>query len=127
MNNAILNAFVDDPTVRLIAVLVALDFVLGVVAAVVSKEQAFKLTYLSDALRNDVLGKMVPYYALWAALHVSGIDFEVVGVDAIEESVGAFVVLALVASVVKSLKDLNLPVARSAGEVIAGADPNTPL
>lgn len=123
MNNSVLNAFVDDPTVRLIAVLVALDFVLGTAAAFYTR--TFRLSFLADAFRNDVLGKLVPYYALWAALHVSGIDWSIGGFDVIEESTGAVAIAALVGSVLNSLRDFGL--AKNASPEINGPDPGSPV
>lgn len=123
MNNSVLNAFVDDPTVRLIAVLVALDFVLGTAAALYTR--TFRLSFLADAFRNDVLGKLVPYYALWAALHVSGIDWSIGSFDVIEETAGAVAIAALVGSVLNSLRDFGL--AKSASPEINGPDPGSPV
>ena len=118
----VLNAFVDDPTVRVIAVLVALDFVLGTFAAV--KSGTFRLSFFADVFRNDVLGKVLPYYALWAAVHVSGIDWSIGGFDVIEESTGAIVIAALAGSVLNSLRDLGL--GQSLPNTIAGPDPESP-
>jgi len=123
MNNAVLNAFVDDPTVRLIAVLVALDFVLGTLAAFYTK--TFRLSFIADVFRNDVLGKLAPYYVLWAALHVSGIDWSIGGFDVIEEVAGATIVAALVGSVLNSLRDFGL--AKEASPEINGPDPGSPV
>lgn len=121
--NSILNAFTDDPTVRLIAVLVALDFALGVLAAFYTK--TFRLSFLADVFRNDVLGKVLPYYVLWAALHISGIDWSVGGFDVVEEAAGATIILALTGSVLNSLRDFGL--AKDASPEINGADPGSPV
>ena len=115
----LLREFADDPTVRLVAALILIDFVLGVAASV--KVGTFRLGWLSDFLRADVLGKVVPYFAVWGAVRVSG-DIEIGGYGAIEEVVGAAVVLALSASALNSLRDLDiLPSALSKDE-IAGSD-----
>ena len=115
----LLREFADDPTVRLVAALILIDFVLGVAASV--KAGTFRLGWLSDFLRADVLGKVVPYFAVWGAVRVSG-DIEIAGYGAIEEVVGAAVVLALSASALNSLRDLGiLPSALSKDE-IAGSD-----
>lgn len=117
--NEILDQFADDPTVRLLLAVIALDVLLGVSAAL--KDRSFRLSYLGDFLRNDVLGKAVPYLALWGVLHVSGADFSVLGLDAIEETVGAIAIAAVGGSVLNSLRDLGLW--KSAPEAIAGSDP----
>ena len=122
-NSGIVNAFTDDPTVRLIGILVLLDFVLGVLAAFYTK--TFRLSFVADVFRNDVLGKVLPYYTLWAALHVSGIDWSIGGFDVIEEAAGATVIVALVGSVLNSLRDFGL--AKSASEEINGPDPGSPV
>lgn len=121
--SGVLNAFVDDPTVRVIGVLVALDFVLGVLAAFYTR--TFRLSFIADVFRNDVLGKVLPYYTLWAALHISGIDWSIGGFDVIEEAAGATVIAALVGSVLNSLRDFGL--AKSASEEINGPDPGSPV
>ena len=122
-SNALVDAFIDDPTVRIIAVLVALDFVLGSAAALYTK--TFRLSFFADVFRNDVLGKLLPYYALWGALHVSGIDWSVGGFDVIEEAAGGTVILALTGSVLNSLRDFGL--AKSSSDTITGPDPGSPV
>ena len=118
----LLNQFVDDPTVIALAVLVALDLVLGVAAAL--KMGTFRLSYVADVLRNDVLGKLVPYYAVWAAVHVSG-DVMLGDFGVVEEATGALAIAAIGASVLNSLRDLGL--AQKLPDAIAGADPNANL
>lgn len=122
-SNAIVDAFIDDPTVRIIAVLVLLDFVLGTAAALYTK--TFRLSFFADVFRNDVLGKLLPYYALWGALHISGIDWSVGGFDVVEEAAGATVILALTGSVLNSLRDFGL--AEKASPAINGPDPGSPV
>jgi len=120
-SNGIVNAFMDDPTVRLIGALVVLDFVLGTLAAL--KAGTFRLSYFADVFRNDVLGKVLPYYALWGALHVSGIDWSVGGFDVVEESTGAIVIGALGGSVLNSLRDMGL--LGNTTDTLAGPDPES--
>lgn len=121
-SGGIVNDFLDDPTVRIIAVAWVLDFLLGLFAAV--KNGVFRLSYIADTFRNDVLGKILPYYTVWAAVHISGIDWSIGGLDLIEETAGAIVIAALAGSVLNSLRDLGL--ARSLPDTIAGPDPETP-
>lgn len=121
--SGIVNAFTDDPTVRFIGILVLLDFALGVLAAFYTK--TFRLSFVADVFRNDVLGKVLPYYTLWAALHVSGIDWSIGGFDVIEEAAGVTVIAALVGSVLNSLRDFGL--AKGAAEEINGPDPGSPV
>jgi hypothetical protein len=116
--SGLLNEFSDDPGVRLVAALILLDLVFGVANAV--KDGAFRFVYLADFLRNDVLGKVVPFFAVWAAVRVGG-DIEVSGYGLIEEGVNYGVVAALGASVLNSLKGLGLA---GLPEVVAADDPN---
>lgn len=117
----LLRQFTEDPTVLILGVLVALDVLLGVSAAL--KANTFKFVLVSDFLRADVLGKLVPYYAVWGAVHVTG-DFYLGSFGIIEESVGALAIAAVGASVLNSLRDLGL--AKGAPDSIAADDPTTP-
>ena len=118
--NGLIQQFANDREVQVVAALVALDFVLGVAAAV--KGGSFRLSYLADVLRNDVIGKVIPYYAIWAAVTLGG-DISIGGVG-IKDVVAAAVVAALSGSVLSSLKDLGLW--QSAPAAIAGPDPSSP-
>ena len=123
----LLNQFTEDPTVILLAALVGLDVVLGILSALVRK--TFKLVLIGDFLRADVLGKLLPYYAVWAAVHVTG-DVMLGDFGVIEETTGAAAVLALSASILNSLNELRLgtpdQASTSATEVLASDDPTTP-
>jgi hypothetical protein len=121
-NSGLVDAFTSDPTVRIIAALWALDFLLGLFAGVKAGE--FRLSYIADTFRNDVIGKILPYYTLWAALHITGIDWSIGGLDVIEEAAGGVVIAAFVGSVLNSLRDLGL--AQSMPDTVAGPDPATP-
>ena len=116
----LLNQFTEDPTVIALAVLVALDVILGVLSAL--KLGTFKFVLIGDFLRADVLGKLVPYYALWAAVHVTG-DISVGDFGVIEETAGALAVAAVGASVLNSIRDLGLS---QLPDAVAADDPTTP-
>lgn len=119
----LISLFVHDKLVVAIAVLLLIDLALGVLASL--KNGTFRLAYVSDFLRNDLLGKVLPYYVLWAGLHVADVDFSVVGLNGIDTIVGGLVAAALAASVLNSLRDLGL--AAGLGDGVAGADPNSKL
>lgn len=121
MLSTLIQHFTSDPGVRLAVALVGLDFVVGVTAA--AKARTFRFGWLSDFLRRDVLGKLVPYFAVWVAVRVGG-DVELGGIGAIEETVGATVVAAMGASILNSLRDLG--VLRGASDVVAGSDAPPP-
>jgi hypothetical protein len=116
----LLRQFTDDPTVVALAILVGLDVVLGVTAAL--KARTFKFVLIGDFLRADVLGKLLPYYGLWAAVHVGG-DVMLGDFALIEEAAGALAIAAIGASVLNSVRQLGLS---QLPEAIAADDPTTP-
>lgn len=120
----LIDSFTADPTVLLIGILVALRFATGVLAALVDNTQAFRLAFVADILRNDVLGKVIPYFALWAAVQVGG-DIDLGGLDVIEEGAAVVVIAALTGAILNSLRDLGL--LGQAPDPIAGPDPVTPV
>lgn len=117
---SLLNQFQEDPTVVTLAILVALDVLLGVLSAL--KRRVFRFVLIADFLRADVLGKLLPYFGLWAAVHVGG-DLMVGDFGIIEETAGAVAIAALLASVLNSVKELGLG---ALPEVVAADDPTTP-
>lgn len=116
----LLNQFQEDPTVVGLAILVGLDVLLGVLSAL--KRGVFKFVIIADFLRADVLGKLLPYYGIWAAVHVGG-DIMVGDLGLIEEATGALALAAIGASVLNSIKELGLS---TLPEVVAADDPTTP-
>ena len=109
-----LQQFAADDKVKIVIVLIAADFILGVCAAVVKGE--FRLSYIGNFLRQDVLGKVVP----WSVLYVLGklTDAEIIpvisGIDFAKAATVAFgvIVAALVGSILKSIAELGLAGAR---------------
>lgn len=120
----LIRQFSEDPTVLLILILIGLRLVLGVSAALKNDAQHFRLSYVADILRVDVLGKVIPYFGLWSAVQIGG-DLELGELELIEESVGVLVIAALSGAILNSLRDLGL--FKSAPDTIAGPDPTTPL
>ena len=102
----LLSQFMGDPSVRAILALIALDFVLGVSSSVALGD--FRLAKVGAFLHDDVLGKVVPYFALWAGVHVGGLDVAIGHFDVIEEAAGATVIAMLTASLWSSLAELKL-------------------
>jgi hypothetical protein len=109
MLSTIMREIANDAMFQSIIVLIALDLVLGISAA--AKQQVFSLAKVAGFLRDDVLGKVVPWAVLYAAwkwapsVDVLGVDLEV-----ISRAVGALAIAALVGSLVSSLNDLGLTV-----------------
>lgn len=99
---ALLHAFVSDTTVRIVAGLVVLDFVLGVASAL--KDGTFRLGWLHGFLITDVLEKLVPWFAVYAATKVGLSDGLFSG---IRDAVFAGVSAAMTASILSSLASLG--------------------
>jgi hypothetical protein len=120
---ALLDAFFNDVRVQVALLLVALDFALGVLAAL--KGGSFRLSYVGDFLRADVLGKVLPFFVLYGGYkYAAGADIVIPGFDLEVVMNAAWVVVlgALGGSLLSSLRDLGL----SAPDVVAGRDPATP-
>jgi hypothetical protein len=105
----LLSVFAHDGKVEAALVVVALDFVFGVLAAF--KLKTFRLSYVADFGRNDILFKLVPYFVLYsAALVAGGQDVLIPGIDLGVIAGAAYVgfMAAWVASVLSSLQDLGI-------------------
>lgn len=107
MISILIQQFASDGKVRTLFVLILLDLVLGIVTSIKTGE--FRLSYLASFLRDDVLGKLVPYFALWSAFNLAG-DVEIPGLDLEVAGAAVFgiIALALVGSILGSLKELGL-------------------
>lgn len=125
---ALLHAFFEDTRTQIALLLVILDVLLGVIAVFVDNTQGFRLSYVSDFMRTDVLGKVVPFFVLYggykyaanADLVIPGLDMEV-----LMNAAWGIVLLALGGSLLKSLSDLGL-FNKDTAPQIAGSDPVTP-
>ena len=89
--------FGNDPETIAIVVLIVVDLLFGISAALVSKEQVFNLSYVADFLRADVLGKLVPYAGVWFLFHISG-DIALGDLELLETGASTFAIVALSAS-----------------------------
>ena len=119
------HSFFEDARVQTLLVLIALDIGLGVIAAL--KIGNFRLSFIGDFARNDLLGKVAPFALIYAGyLYAKNVDIVIPGVDleVIMDGVWALVLAALVGSLLSSLKDLGLS---QLPEAIAGPDPETPV
>lgn len=105
----ILNSFAQDAQVQAAFVLIVADVLLGVLAAL--KTNTFRLIRVADTLRDDVLGKVAPWLAVFALGKVSNAD--VLGIDfgTAADVAWVGVTVALGASILNSLRDfgVNLP------------------
>jgi Bacteriophage holin family len=130
LNEAIQKLLHDQQLVA-IFVLVALDIVLGVAAAINPRTDAgghFNFGKLSDFLRDDVLSKVLP----WAALYIFSqmyTGLSVLGVDlsAIATAIWVVMLAALLNSLYGSLQDLGLPLPKVGGAVGNPVPPDPPV
>jgi hypothetical protein len=119
-----LHTFLNDTKVHIVFVLLILDFILGVIAAVA--KGIFRLSYVSDFLRNDVIFKVIPYFTLYAAALVAGGEAVVPGFDfgLISGAAYAILVAAFVGSILSSLRTLGL--LKALPDLIAGPENHAP-
>jgi hypothetical protein len=115
----LLHQFVSDTQFQTVAALIVLDLILGVAAA--AKTRTFQVAYLANFARNDVLGKVVPFFVIdSAAIVAGGTNIFIPGVDLTNVAHGMFVLVtaAMVGSLLSSLKDLGfstIPAAAGSG------------
>jgi hypothetical protein len=118
----ILHEFAADKQLNTVALLVAADVIFGVGAAL--KAGTFQVSYLVQFLHDDILAKVAPWLAVFA---FSKVDHgTIIGgygtFGDISTVLFAGITAALVASIVKSLGDLGLPVPTKA-LALAGGNP----
>lgn len=104
----ILNSFAHDNAFQAVLVLIALDVLLGTAAAL--KTGTFKLSWFAAFGRDDLLGKVFPWFIVYSASKYAP-NVAVLGIDltAIEKVVFVAAAAALGGSLLSSLKDLGLP------------------
>lgn len=105
----LIHDFFADDKLKALLVLIAVDFALGVVAAV--KLGTFRLSYVADFARNDVLFKVVPWFVVYSGALVAGqqsIIISGITIGVVAGALYALVVAALAASVAASLINLGL-------------------
>ena len=101
--------FANDTKVHIALFLVAADFLLGVVAAFRSGN--FRMSYIADFLRKDILGKLVPYFVFYALALVAGqVDVVIPGLDFGVLAGAAYVTLvaALTGSILNSVREIGM-------------------
>lgn len=124
----LLHAFFEDTRTQIALLLVILDVLLGVVAVFVDDTQGFRLSYIADFMRNDVVGKVLPFFILYGGYkYAANADIVIPGLDleVIMNAAWGVVLLALGGSLLKSLSDLGLFGDNSPPQ-LAGNDPSSP-
>lgn len=104
----ILASFAKDTQVSIVLSLIAADFVLGIAAAL--KLGTFRMTYIANFARNDLLGKVLPWFAVFALSKASGAAGLVGPIDWGNASDALFVIAtgAMGGSILKSLADFGV-------------------
>lgn len=113
----VFSEFAHDKQLYAVVLLIVVDLVLGVAAAVYLK--TFALSKITGFLHDDVLGKVVPWFVLFAvAKFAPGADIVGVDFNQIQTVAWALVLAALVASLTSSLADfgVTMPKALATGE-----------
>lgn len=103
-----LATFAHDDKLKIVLVLIAVDFILGVTAAL--KTNTFQLSYLANFAKDDLLGKVVPWFVLYSAALVAGhqtILGSVVDFGDLADVTFGIVTAAMAGSIYKSLTDLG--------------------
>lgn len=103
-----LRSFFEDDLLGVALLLIALDFLLGTIAAL--KARNFRLAYIADFARNDVAFKLVPWGGLYVGAKLAGDqDWLIEGLD-LGLVAGTFyggIVLAWVGSIGNSIRELQ--------------------
>lgn len=103
----VISTFWNDGKVEVLVLLVALDFFLGVFAAL--KSGTFRLSYVADFLRKDVLFKMGSYLLLYAgALYAGQADILIDGLDlgVLAGAAYAVIIAAMLGSIANSVAEM---------------------
>ena len=108
----VVNDFAHDKQLQAVLVLIVLDVVLGILAAV--KLGQFAFSKVAAFLKDDVLGKVVPWFAIFAAAKFApAVDVLGIDLNQVQTVFWAAVVVALVASLASSANDLGISLPRS--------------
>lgn len=120
-----LRTFAGDTKVHIALLLLILDFIFGIVAAV--HKGTFRLSYLADFLKNDVL-KLIGYFTFYSAALVAGsVDIVIPGLDfgVLAGSAYAILVAAFTGSIFASIRDLGF--LKSAPLALVGGEKTIPV
>lgn len=103
----VVSQFANDKQLHAVIVLIALDLVVGVIAAVKTGEFAF--SKIAAFLKDDVLGKVLPWFAVFATAKFAP-SVDILGIDLNQIQTGLWVAVsaALAFSLAASLNDLGL-------------------
>lgn len=122
----LLAAFANDSKLRIVVILIAVDVLVGIIAAI--KMGTFTLSYVADFMRNDVLFKLLPWFILYSAGKLTSKD-TIPGINFATLANGAFgmITLALAGSIMSSLYQLGLAKQQAQNLAEGGTVSNKPL
>lgn len=119
--NEVLHSFAADDLLKAVLVLIVLDFALGVVAAIVNKEQRFKFNRLANFAMDDVVGKVFPWFIVYStAKFAPSVDVLGVNLNDVQKAVWVVVAASLVASLLESLSQLGFQPLQKAVDAVPG-------
>lgn len=124
---ALLHRFFEDTRTQIALLLIGLDLALGIIASL--KTKTFRLSFVSDFLRNDVLNKVLPFFIIYGGyVYAKNADIIIPGIDMEVIMDGAWVLAlgSLTGSLLNSLRDLGL-LGKQTPDAVAGPDPTTPV
>lgn len=128
MLNVWIHTFAHDKKIHIALLLIGIDLIVGVAAAL--KGGTFRLSYLADFMRNDILGKLIPYFVLYVLALVSGgTNIVIPGLDFgfLAGAAYATLVAAIGASIIASIRHLGLPgVPLTTATVLGGENTGPP-
>jgi holin family protein len=103
----VFSEFAHDKQLYAVLILIVVDLVLGVGAAAYKNQFAF--SKITGFLRDDVLGKVFPWFVLFAVAKFAP-NADIVGIDfnQIQTAAWALVLVALTASLTASLADFGI-------------------
>lgn len=121
--------FFNDTRTEILLLLIVLDLLLGISAALFAPAKAggFRLSYVADFLRTDVLAKVLPFFIVYGGyLYARHVNIVIPGLDLekIMDGVWIIALAALTGSLLSSLRDLGL--LTGAPAALNGPDPTTP-
>lgn len=122
-----LHAFFASLKFQAALVLIFVDFVLGIAAAF--NAGTFRLNWIADFAKTDILFKLIPWATLaFAAIYAGQQQLVIPGITTTwaETAVYAAVVAAWGASITKSLGDLGLPIPAKVAGLLAQEHPPLP-
>lgn len=122
-----LHALFVDMKFQAAVVLIALDVIFGVTAAL--KTHSFRLSYLADFGRNDIAFKLAPWAVIYVAAKFAGDQQLLIpGVDlnAAETAFYVAITAAWAGSLLASFKTIGVPGVKEMPAEVAGPEPKPP-